>query len=471
VWDKTESGGMGSADPRAAGQRVEAALAAAGLLAAGALWMFPWVKGVWLGYVPVGAGVITALWLRRWLRVAGSVGPRRVALAGTLALGVQVGLLVLLRPEPRYDALFVLREAMTLARTGRLSELTYYPPLQIWFYALVFRIFGPGVLAAQLGNVVWAAGTVWLVYLLGRQCGAGRREEAAALLWALYPSFLLYILVTPYYFYTYTFFILANAWLLLRSLQGGSGRHAFLAGVAGGLGALTKPVLLLVPVQALVFYLLAARRWRRAVALWAACVLGFTVILAPWSWRNLKVFHTWVPVCTSGGFVLYSANNPESNGLYSPLPDQVQVGSAAEILAASREAAGKAWEFIRRNPGKFLRLSARRFLYTWGNEATYGELVNVRGRYSPALDRVVSALAQWGWSTVVTLWLVGGWRVLRGREKWGLCGVLAAILVLTHGMVYLVFEGGARHHLPLVPLLLIVAVGSVCGDEQRFPAI
>jgi len=48
---------------------------------------------------------------------------------------------------------------------------------------------------------------------------------------------------------------------------------------------------------------------------------------------------------------------------------------------------------------------------------------------------------------------------------------LAAILVLTHGMVYLVFEGGARHHLPLVPLLLIVAVGSGCGDEQRFPAI
>jgi len=32
-------------------------------------------------------------------------------------------------------------------------------------------------------------------------------------------------------------------------------------------------------------------------------------------------------------------------------------------------------------------------------------------------------------------------------------------------MVYLVFEGGARHHLPLVPLLLIVASrGAAVGE-------
>jgi 4-amino-4-deoxy-L-arabinose transferase-like glycosyltransferase len=420
---------------------------------------FPAFKGVWLGCAPVAVGFVLAGGLlvgHRRMATAFSVLSSRAFLACLLGVFacLQVALLVALRPEAAFDGLFVYREAVTLFREGHFSPATYYGPGQIAWYAAFFHLFGASQLVAQLSHVLPAMGIVVAVYLVGKRLAGERRGRVAALLTACYPSFLLYILVTPYYFYLYTFAIvlLAGVWLRAAEEPGGYGK-GLAAGVLGGAGALVKPVLLIAPIQAIVFFLLTAKRdlFKKAALWWLIFIAGFTAALAPWVWRNTQVFGEPVLVCTSGGFVLHSANNPESNGLYSPMPDAAQAEAPEAMLEGSREQAALAKSFILQQPLAFARLVGNKFIHTWGNETTYAELVNIRGRRPGWLDPAVSFLAQTGWAMLVLLWV---WAALR-KAPASAFEVLLAIIVLSHALVYCVYEGGARHHLPMVPLIML----------------
>lgn len=436
----------------------------------GLVLLFPAWKGLWLGYLPVAVGLAAAGWIARnagrgCFDTLARWRERDVALAAYVAPALlQAGLLLALRPLPQFDGQFVYAEAAELARTGRMSALTYYPPLQTWWYAGWFRLFGASPLVAQLSHLPLAALVTWLTSRLARQAGV-RHARLVTLLVAYYPSFLAYVLVTPYYHYLYTAAVLATAWGWLASLERARGAAA--AGLASGLGALAKATQLIAPAQALVFWLLAP--WRseppgvarppgnlllRRLVLFLA---GMALCVAPWTIRNFHVFGEVVPVCTSGGLVLHSANNPESNGLYSGIPDTADIGSPQAMLAHSRESSRRAREFIRTQPGAFLRLAWTKVLHTWGGEATFAELINRRGHPLGRLEDVFSAAFYAGWVCVVAWWAAGAAGAWRARAPLTPLELACAVVVLSNLVVYAVFEGGDRHHLPFVPLLLVGA--------------
>ena len=45
--------------------------------------------------------------------------------------------------------------------------------------------------------------------------------------------------------------------------------------------------------------------------------------------------------------------------------------------------------------------------------------------------------------------------------------LLVAVLVLSNAAVYLVFEGGDRHHLPLVPLIMAILLHRVTASKKE----
>lgn len=441
-----------------------------GLFVACALVVFPAFKGMPAGYVPVLAGLVMALVLLiRPVRCAVTLrleGLPTGFFCAVLMVGpaiVQILLIVFLRPEPLFDGLYVLREARAFFSTGTMDPLTYYPPGQTWYYALAFLIGGASDLTAQLCQVPLLAVISFLVFRLARRGMPEGMARLCALACGWYPSFLLYVLVTPYYFYLYTCLMLWAALWWVKSTEDVRAFTPFMGGVFAAAGALVKPVMLIAPAQAVAFWLLYSRGSGTLLKKTLFLCIGFSVLLAPWIMRNLSVFGEPVAVCTSGGLVLYSANNPDSNGLYSPIPDQAEISTPQEMLKHSHACSEKAWEYILGDPAGFAKLAVKKHLYSWGNETTYAALVNVRGRVVPALDSGISAVAQSGWAAVVFLWFLVAIR--RGRADGGPLSRLAGIIVVSNWLVYLLYEGGERHHLPMVPFILLAVFESLAAGD------
>ncbi len=436
--------------------------------------IFPAFKGVWAGYVPVviGFGVGLALWkyganVRRWI----SVGSDRWFLCWLCVWTlVAQGILIMeFRSLPTFDGLFVYRQAVEWLETGRIDPITYYAPGQIWYYGLWFLLLGPSPLLAQWVQVPLAMAIPVVVFLIGRDVGDHRKARLAAILAAVYPGTLLYILVTPYYYYLYTLMILLMAWTWIRVDQVPSRwGSALLGGLAAGWGALTKATLLVAPIQAIFFWVVAAGAWRSASKRWLAALvfcLAIVAVLTPWTLRNIAVFGQPITIATSGPLVFFSANNPESDGLYSDIPDRVRIDTPEEMLAHMAWCNEQAGEFIREQPLDFLRLVWMKFLHTWGTETTFVELINRQGEDIGWLDPALRFGIQVGWAALVLAWALGAWRRLRNNSPATPLEVVAGIFVLSKFLIYSVYEGGARHHLPAVPLLILVVTMCYMGDD------
>lgn len=441
----------------------------AAILVLACLLYFPAFKGIWAGYAPVAAAVVL-VWL---ISVRGTrENPLPAVLAGmreirftvlllAIPAVIQVGLILLFRSESSFDGFFVMRDADRFIRTGEMPPLTYYAPAQIWYYAFFFKLFGTHDLVAQLCQVPLACGTVWVGYRLAGRFMSWPHARMAALGMALYPTFLAYVLVTPYYYYLYTLMLMLMvfAWVAVALGAGGKGA-AFAGGLCAGFGALTKATFLVAPAQTLCFWILSAGQLfgRRVWIAWSLFVVAMVLAIFPWTLRNVRVFGEPVWINTSGGLVLYSANNPESDGLYSSIPDQADIQTPREMLEHSRWCTKQAVAFIREHPGHFAYLAWMKILHTWGTETTYTELVNWRGRRIPRLDQGLRFVSQTGWAMLVFLWAGVSFRALRRREPPDLLEMVVAILVLSKFIIYSVYEGGMRHHLPVVPLLMVWVV-------------
>lgn len=434
---------------------------------------FPIFKNNLLGFVPVAIGFGLAFRIERALRdkerdqsrgilpVLEALSDGRFVLLLLLPVAIfQLVALLYLQPIPLSDPLFVLREARALVETGRMSEITYYPPLPIWWYAFFFKLLGDNDLVAQMSLILLSSGMTYLNYRVATKL-LPRKVHArfVAILFAIYPGNVIYILATPGYFYHYTFSLVLLTLCFIRATEKEKGYQAMgIAGIVAGIGALAKPVLLIAPAQLFIplFYLagsfLKRSLWVRLFALF----VGFGIALAPWVYRNYKVFNSFVPVCTYGPLTFYSANNEDSNGLYSRVADDIGASTPEQMLALGRLSNEKAMDWIMANPSDFLALSLRKVLYTWGNEATFAELINARGHQIPVIDLGLSALLQTGWSCAVLLWVIAVWRGLRSRcNATSAFDVLVAVVVVSNFLLYFFFEGGARHHVPLVSLILL----------------
>jgi len=63
---------------------------------------------------------------------------------------------------------------------------------------LIFRIFGPSILVAQLTGILLSAMSVIFVFLIGKEAGKKQLGFIAAIMWSLMPSRIFYSLLNMY---------------------------------------------------------------------------------------------------------------------------------------------------------------------------------------------------------------------------------------------------------------------------------
>lgn len=187
---------------------------------------------------------------------------------------------------------------------SRHPDWGYYTkaPIIAWIIALGTRIAGNTELGVRFFAPLFALALAAMAYVFARQIhGSYRAGVVAALLFALTPIFFLggQVMTTDIPMVTCWFLAL---WALWWALARERPWAWYAAGLAVGLGLLSKYNMGVLPMAILV-YLLASRHWRGALASphpWLAALLALAVF-SPNLWWNSR--HHWVTMEATWGNV------------------------------------------------------------------------------------------------------------------------------------------------------------------------
>jgi 4-amino-4-deoxy-L-arabinose transferase-like glycosyltransferase len=320
-----------------------------------------------------------------------------------------------------------------------------------------FMVTGPSALAGQFVNLLFSA----LVFVLTMTTGArlfGDRlvGRGAVLLLSFYPNQIAYVpflLVEIFY----AFLLLLSVWLLKWETRS----TALASGLVFGLATLTKTQSWFLPAIILLGVFLAApsrRTAARYATLGVIAYVAMVLVIAPWTYRNYRVFDAFVPVATNGGWTLLTGNNSEADGGYSP-NTELAVGinhDPADQVAMDRLARARAQAWIQDNPVQFLFLLPRKLLKLWVSddvaEWAYKNGMPDYQRYEP-LFRAIRYLNQAYYFLLLLAALPPVWSVLTRRVKfppWGTAGVWMCVYAT---IISLVFSGQSRFHFSLMPFV------------------
>jgi 4-amino-4-deoxy-L-arabinose transferase-like glycosyltransferase len=415
-------------------------------------------------------------------------GQRRLILLVIVAVAVLVRLaaILLIEVDPRahwsYDMTWYDGAAKRLARG--LGYVGYdFVPTAAWppgypaVLAALYATFGPSLLAAKLLNVALAAATVLVTYSIGCELRRPVAGLVGAAILAVFPGWVLFapLILSESLF---VFLFCAALWAFLRWYACGRDRAAGWLGLGVFLGAisLVRGVgFFLLPVFAST-RLLDGASWRSAARLTLAGAAGVLIAIVPWSIRNHVRLGYPVLIASDGSFALYVGNSEIATGYHDmtmrepylqrfghllelPKPQ----GEVEVVRAETREAL--AW--MAANPHRVLALAPRKvfFLFrddrgarTWMKEGL-GRLLSPEGQGT--LFLIVDVY----WYLVLALALLGT-RHFLPRDGAGAVALplTVAWLTLLHAVL---FFGASRLHVPLVPVLSLMAAAEIVTRATR----
>ncbi|MFN7975010.1 MAG: glycosyltransferase family 39 protein [Acidobacteriota bacterium] len=242
------------------------------------------------------------------------------------------------------------------------------------FVALVSFTGLGAELAARIAQVVLAVATqVSLVAVLQRTHGS-KVAVAASWVLAVYPETILYaLLLRPETLYVALFAVAtALAFRILASTGATAWREAVGAGACFGIACLVRSIpLYFLPLAGawLVLHSTARRRAALAAALVVACAMA---TILPWTIRNARHYHRFLPVDATLGYNMAIGNN-----LFPPPNWEVGRGSKVSyelcadenLVDRDRCNVKRALRFIRENPFLFLARIPVKLADFWGPPA------------------------------------------------------------------------------------------------------
>lgn len=344
------------------------------------------------------------------------------------------------------------------------NDRSYVEPLYPFLAAAVYLVTGHNRTVLVLLQLVIAAATVWMTaYATRLATGSEGAAVAAALLLAVHPGFIRYNSVL-HPLVLDSFFFIAAAAALVRYRHEPTLRRGVVAAAVIGLGALTRPTILLFLVP-LCWTALASRDpLRRRVQHSALLALVALAVVAPWTIRNAVVHRTFMLTRSGTGFVFWLGHNPHSTGsaievdntlVLARAPELWKRAAAADELTRDRIYHEAAWDYIRAEPVAAAGRVLQRIYYFWWFSPQWGTTL------SPAVKLVYRA---W-WAGLLLLIGIGLFVTRRAPQRHDLWLMAALALLISVGQSVYYVEG--RHRLAIEPLLMPLAASGLLASSRR----
>ena len=365
----------------------------------------------------------------------------------------------------------------SLGGAGGSYPTAFRPPALPWITSLLYGVVGHRYFAAVLLQCVVGACVPLLLRAFGTTMFGGAVGRLAAWIAAVHPLLIFfcgYLLTEPLFCALMLLALLASASWVKTPRPG----RAFRAGLAWGLTSLARPTSLMLPGLVLLWawvplgLTIAPRDRVRQMLL---LLLGLVLTVGPWTLRNARVLHAFVPVTTGGGVVLYVGNNqgvwgdPARRG--GAGSDEWTSLSAGEFRGLSEHdadvrARARAMAFLREHARELLAMAGAKLARFWRISAEGGGTGSWQRPGSPlgAVLGRVDPLRLWS-LVILPLAAWGAYLCFRGARRW--FQTLSVWVILYFTMLGMVFFGSLRMRVPIEPLVALLAAAGLDDLTRR----
>jgi len=375
---------------------------------------------------------------------------------------------VLMGDARRYDSW-----AMEIASGDVIGrDVFYQAPLYPYFLGALYAIAGRSLLIARACQAVIGTAACVLLALTARRLFSERAGLVAGFGLAVYaPAVFFDGLIQKSVLDL--FFVSLSLWIISGLVDKPATRSRwFCLGIAMGALALSRENALIFVAAILLWPPGRSQVTQRQRLLNAGVlVLGLTLVLFPVALRNRIVGGEWHLTTSQFGPNLYIGNNPNADGTYAALregrgtaayerQDATELAEAASGRRLTPGEVSSYWvgqttEFVRSQPGAWLKLMASKAALVWNRT----EFVDTESQASyegaSPLLRVLAFVGHFG--VLVPLAVLGVFVTWRDRSRVGVYFAMAGAYVASIVMFYV----SDRYRLPLVPFLMLFAAAGV----------
>ena len=333
----------------------------------------------------------------------------------------------------------------------------FWPVGPSFLYSIVYRVFGPHLVAASLFNVVVAVLGIWLAMRFAEIWFDRRIALLTGLLLAVWPEQIEFVTVVSSEL-VFNLFLLI--WMVVWSSKARLLDRIWVRGtVMGAAAAATcfmRPIALLLPAVLLAVDLLRPRRLKRPVLTAGLSCLVMLALIAPWTLRNWRELHGFALISSNGGLNLYEGNHAGEIG-DADMP--VNSEEAIPEIERDRYAGDLARSYIREHPFVFAgRIVPKLYrLYSGENYGTYWNRPALLERYGHFGERSVRLASDVFWYAMLAMSLVGLNLIRRRTSLRDVLTHPCVMVCIYISCVYAITHAVDRFHFPCVPFLAMLA--------------
>jgi 4-amino-4-deoxy-L-arabinose transferase-like glycosyltransferase len=396
---------------------------------------------------------------------------RRVILVGVLILALLLRLIAALMLPVDYrlrkDALLYVSIAEHLLDDGVYGEelgvpFALVPPAYPLFIAGMFTLTGRSLMAVRLAQVVVSGFAVWLTYLTGKEAFSKHVGLGAALIYAIYPPFVVYTgpyLTEALYIPLFVLYLV----FLVRSLKTPSIKYVALSGVGFGLAMLTKETLIAFPLALPLILWWAKFSPRQAIRYVLVFIVVTLVVLSPWLMRNYltfgSIFYTsrtaYIQYEITGAGYLAPRYEDEVAEQKLPVSEADEKFDYYQRYGRTRDL----WsiQFLLNQPGTYLRYIINRLIEFW---------LHPNGLWS--LPETLVIRAGYVLAHVVMLGLTVWQMIVNLRRRDAVTGGLVMMLLYVTVVGIFLRRPIPRYNLPFLPIIFVFTVRGVLAVLKHF---
>ncbi|MBI1979527.1 MAG: glycosyltransferase family 39 protein [Elusimicrobia bacterium] len=237
------------------------------------------------------------------------------------------------------------------------------PPVYPLFIAAQYFLFGENnFLSVKIAQVLLSGLSCLILGAIASSLVGPSAGFWIGLLSAFYPPLILYsgIFQSETLF---TFLLLLFLWIWIRAPQGGTLVSSAAGLTLGFLTLCRGTMLFFLPFLVIVPILQKGEKRLRKTVLVLAMVF---LMVAPWTWRNYKVYGVFIPVITGGSELFWFGTLPlDSQKKYGESQEWKNLKVPSDIREGERFYWKQAFRNIRANPGRYCSLTVKKFFYFW----------------------------------------------------------------------------------------------------------